>query len=208
MTKDEFKELVSDLCALFPKFARYVDKPNEAKVVVLTAMFNVLQDCEIDDAKEAAQRMIRGTEPKPPAFEEDAWGRHLAGICRKLRAERSQQNAPKRRYVDGKETFACLDCEDSGWVLVFDRKAVVAAERGALGSAKAPNEYVVLCDCRDWGWGGKQTVAVIARGRDVLVDTMVSCSDRYTYLCEQVEQRRYEEPKQASNYTDFGEYGA
>ena len=89
----------------------------------MRAWFGVLRETDYKLARKATD--ILAAEPdenQPKGY--DAHPRRIASIARGL-ADRAARQAPApRRTVGGQETFRCLACRDSGWVLVWGDKSV------------------------------------------------------------------------------------
>lgn len=159
MTQQEFKIWLEYHAANFPKWAEWMSKLDLSADPLLpksrsvsAAIFDVLGDVSLVDAKEATARFARGDEAEIFSF--DMHPRSVRTVARRLSGERLK-NVLSARVQAREKTYACHLCWDAAppFVTVFHPESVREArdpERAAAMIARTFPVYTcaVACTCR------------------------------------------------------------
>jgi hypothetical protein len=135
--------------AKFPPRPRFEGDPTQ--VDVRDAWFDVLRNVDWKDAQHATDDMHRGEEELPKSFDDHP--RYVSRIAGKKRESRAQ-SVNRRRYIDGEETVACLECNDAGNLQSWHKLSIKAARKGDLfhptlnpNARGMPYKTCVRCTC-------------------------------------------------------------
>ena len=113
MKKNEVGLWLKYHASIFPGWKYAAGESTEARNIAFVAIAKALFKTELQDAKEASDRMLAGTIKKP--FNDCDHIAAIVAACRAIEAERK----PRRSFmVDGRETFTCPHCQGFGAVVV------------------------------------------------------------------------------------------
>ncbi len=159
MTQDEFQHWFRHHAANFTGLMTWLGKipktadpgmPNQLDVT--TAWYRQLASLDVAVAIAASDELAGS----PEQFQPRSFDRHPAAIfaiAKRLRRDSEPQHQGPR-YVDGRETFRCAVCQDTGAVVVWHPRTI-AAVRASTFEWKYAYETAVPCSCdaaRGTGW--------------------------------------------------------
>lgn len=138
MKKNEVKLWLDYHRSVFPDWTYSAASP-EAKAIAYASYAKALASIELNDAKEATDRMLSGNIKKPFRNED-----HLSSIIQGCKQISSENYAQSHRSIDGQETVGCKFCYDMGVVMCWRRNLI--------------DQIAVRCSCaaaRGMGWMGE-----------------------------------------------------
>lgn len=137
MTQDEFQRWFRHHAANFTgivawlgKLPKTADAGMPSQLDVTTAWFRQLASLDIETAIAASDELATTAEQYQPR----SFDRHpatVAAIAKRLRRDAAPEHQGPR-YVDGRETFKCATCQDTGAVTVWHPKTMALAAAGKL----------------------------------------------------------------------------
>jgi hypothetical protein len=205
MTQDEYLDWFRHHLAAFPGLGGWLAKVTSAaedgmkptRKQIMERWYRALERIPLAKAKAATDAMLAGDLDEPRSFD-----RHPAAI--RAWANGHADRAVKSRHVapDGRETFACLDCLDTGLVTVWHSTAIQAARKGTLGEPRTLYTCAMPCRCK----GGDLFAKVLPKSgrfnpeRVVAVRRFTPLRDQVEELAERVAIMDSEAVKAKSNY--------
>ncbi len=147
MTRDEFADWLRVHCACFTGLPLWLDKVTHGqnaptREAILGQWYGILRDVDLADAQAASRRMHAGTIEEPKGFD-----RHPAAIRAACQTVRRLDPRAPRYDAHGNRTYACLQCEDDGRVLILHPETVSAVEAKGFDAARPFCTAVVFCTC-------------------------------------------------------------
>jgi hypothetical protein len=182
MNGQEFKEWYRDFRTHFKMVAAWMTKREDEKDA-LAAWNRALSGVRLGDAKKATEELFADASAQP-----ESWDQFPATIRWLANRYRSGSRATGTRHViDGEITYRCLDCEDSGFVSIFDPRIVNAIRWGKSQRHADAGEVataVARCTCE----AGKK-IGFVVGTYDPMMDVKVS----------EVERRHCHDEKNVAN---------
>jgi hypothetical protein len=119
MTPEEFQTWFAHHQAAFPGVAAWFKKiPAEIRPDTIGLWRLTLQRLELDAALKATDTMLADSD-RPRFYEE-----HPAAMLLRAKRDKLPATFKHRIFIDGEETYSCLECKDSGVVICWHSVAI------------------------------------------------------------------------------------
>lgn len=193
MNQREFQVWFDFHAARFPNWSSWLKKmeltDNEHYTEVTKAMFEVLQDRNLEDCKQASRRLAAGDEPEIDQF--DQHPRAVRAVAKRLSGDRIKTTGERINQSTKERTFRCTRCWDASpaLVTVFHKQSIEDAQNLEFAQAivarkKQVYTTAVACDCERGTQHARDAKIKQFNDRMLIVENKLHWDERLRELVE------------------------